>query len=97
MPVNRSSTPIVSYQRSKPAFVRSGLVASSVRAASVRSSIRRTAVVTDAPTEAACAAKACSFWRCTCACQAAALNPASATKTASSSQDIHVLAARVLP
>ena len=43
----------------------SGWEPSNVRAASVRSSIRRTAIVTEAPTEAACAANAWSFWRLT--------------------------------
>ena len=68
-----------------------------MRAASVRSSIRRTAVVTEAPIEAAWAAKAWSFWRWTWARQSAALRPARTTKTASSSQDIHVRAPLVLP
>src|SRR3954462_14322562 len=62
-----------------------------VRAASVRSSIRWTAVVTEAPIDAACAAKACSFWRLTWARQRSAVVPASATNPTSSSQAIQVL------
>ena len=84
------TTPIDAYQAAKPSLVSSGSLASRVRAASVRSSIRRTAVVTDAPTDAAWAANAWSFWRCTCARQSAAERQASATKTASSNQDIQV-------
>src|SRR4051794_6978422 len=74
----------------------SGREPSSVRAASVRSSMRRTAVVTEAPVEAAWAAKDWSFWRLTWARQSAAVRPARATKTASRSHAIHVLAPLVL-
>ena len=77
--------------------VRSGVEPSSVRAASVRSSILRTAVVTDVLTEDAWAAKAWSFWRWTWPRQSAALRTARTTKTASSSQDIHVRAPPVSP
>jgi hypothetical protein len=54
-------------------------------------------VVTAVPTEAAWALNAWSFWRWTWACQSAAVKPASATKTPSSSQAIHVRAPVVPP
>ena len=89
-PLKRRSTPIELYHDAKLSLVSRGSPATSVRAASVRSSIRRTAVVTDAPTDAACAANAWSFWRCTWLRHSPADRHASTTKTASSNQDIQV-------
>src|SRR3954468_12486399 len=80
------------YQPANSADVVSGREPSIVRAASVRSSIRRTAVVTDPPIDAAWAANAWSFWRLTCPRQNSAVVPARTTKTASSSQAVHVRA-----
>src|SRR3954454_4626628 len=89
-PAKRSSTPIEWYQFANSSWFMSGWEPSSVRAASVRSSIRRTAVVTDAPTDAARASNAWSFWRLTWPRQSRAVRPASTMNTASSSHATHV-------
>ena len=69
---------------------RSGLAASSVRAASVRSSIRCTAVVTDAPTLAACAWKACAVLARTCSRTFVVTGTASSANAARISQAARV-------